>query len=75
MAPSSKLERDIIDYRNSLAYLEMRLILAKILWNFDLSLEEESKHWTSQRLHLVWRKGPLMVKLTPVGKAGKVKSG
>ncbi|KAF7514204.1 hypothetical protein GJ744_004529 [Endocarpon pusillum] len=59
----------------SLAYLEMRLILAKVLWNFDLSLEEESKHWTNQRMHIVWRKGPLMVKLTPVDRTEKVKSG
>ncbi|ERF68132.1 hypothetical protein EPUS_06944 [Endocarpon pusillum Z07020] len=58
-----------------LAHLEMRLILAKVLWNFDLSLEEESKHWTNQRMHIVWQKGPLMVKLTPVDRTEKVKSG
>jgi hypothetical protein len=53
----------------------MRIILAKVLWNFDLSLEKESKHWTNQRLFLVWHKGPLMVKLTPVDRTEKVKSG
>jgi hypothetical protein len=44
----------------------MRLILAKVVWNFDLSLEEESKRWRDQKAHLIWVKGPLMVKLTPV---------
>jgi len=53
----------------------MRLILAKILWNFDLSLEEESKQWRQQRLHLLWSKGPLMVRLTPVERTQKVESG
>lgn len=44
----------------------MRLILAKILWNFDLELQEESQRWNEQKMHIIWVKGPLMVKLTPV---------
>jgi hypothetical protein len=44
----------------------MRLIMAKVLWNFDLSIEESSRNWKDQKAHLVWAKGPLMVKLTPV---------
>jgi hypothetical protein len=53
----------------------MRLVIAKILWNFDLSLEEESRNWLKQKVYLIWAKPPLMVKLTPVrpmetGKAG-----
>lgn len=47
----------------------MRLTLAKILWNFDLELQEKSKRWNEQSVHLVWVKGPLMVKLTPVKRA------
>ncbi|KFX86931.1 hypothetical protein O988_09454, partial [Pseudogymnoascus sp. VKM F-3808] len=30
----------------SLAYAEMRLILARLLWNFDLKLVDDSKDWT-----------------------------
>ena len=54
----------------NLAYVEMRLILAKLLWHFDWELEGEEKEkggeWTDQRVYLIWAKGPLMVKLTPV---------
>jgi hypothetical protein len=53
----------------------MRLILAKVLWNFDLSLEQESENWTNQKLQLTWRRGPLMVKLAPVKRTGKGVSG
>jgi hypothetical protein len=59
----------------SLAYLEMRLILAKILWNFDLSLQPECKHWNIQKVNLLWSKGPLMVKLTPVERVETIKTG
>lgn len=46
----------------NLAYHEMRLILAKVLWNFDLKLTEESQDWAeSQRTFALWEKPPLMV--------------
>lgn len=51
---------------HSLANVEMRIILAKMLWHFDLRLEEESKYWTNQKVYLIWAKPPLKVKLTPV---------
>jgi len=51
----------------ALAYAEMRLIMARLIWNFDLELAAGSEEWgTEQRAYLVWEKGPLMVKLTPV---------
>ena len=52
----------------NLAYVEMRLILAKLLWHFDWALEEQQngREWTDQRVYMLWAKGPLMVKLTPV---------
>jgi hypothetical protein len=28
--------------------MEMRLILAKLLWHFDIELEEESRDWISR---------------------------
>lgn len=50
----------------SLAYAEMRLILAQVLWNFDMELAPESDNWASQKIFSLWQKGPLYVKLTPV---------
>jgi hypothetical protein len=53
----------------------MRLILAKLIWNFDMSLEEESKGWTNQKARFVWLKGPLMVKLRPMKRTQTAKAG
>lgn len=51
---------------NSLAYAEMRLILAHVLWNFDMELSAESENWADQKIFSLWEKGPLYVKLTLV---------
>ncbi len=51
----------------SLAYIEMRIILARVLWNFDIRIAEDSLDWMSkQRVYNFWEKGPLNVYLTPV---------
>ena len=51
----------------NLAYAEMKVILARILWNFDLELCEQSKEWAENLVvYLIWAKEPLMVKATPV---------
>nr|UBX54535.1 cytochrome P450 [Aspergillus sp.] len=47
----------------NLAYAEMRLILARVLWNFDLELCEESLSWNDQKIYEVWAKPALMCKL------------
>jgi hypothetical protein len=47
----------------SLAYHEMRLVLATIIWHFDLELCEESDGWLNQKVFAIWQKGPLIVKL------------
>lgn len=47
----------------SLAYHEMRLILAMVLYSFDLSLCGESKNWNDQKVFTLWEKPPLMVAL------------
>ncbi|KAH8838541.1 hypothetical protein MCOR27_008396 [Pyricularia oryzae] len=49
----------------NLAYHEMRLIFAKLLWNFDIELCPESDNWTDQRIFTLWEKHPLMVKFKP----------
>ena len=51
----------------NLAYAEMRIILARVLFEFDLELMESSKSWLGDlKNFLLWEKDPLMVKLKPV---------
>ncbi|KAF2237590.1 cytochrome P450 [Viridothelium virens] len=49
----------------NLAYHELRLIEAKLLWSFDFHLQEESNDWLDQKAYMVWEKNPLMVTATP----------
>lgn len=45
----------------------MRLILAKILWHFDLELVDPARDWMGeQKVFALWEKGSLDVKLTAV---------
>lgn len=51
---------------NSLAYIEMRLVLARILFNFDMVLRAESRHWLeNQKAYNIWSKPPLHIRLSP----------
>lgn len=44
----------------------MRVILGRLLWNYDLVLAEDSKDWmSSQQQFLLWEKGPLNIFLKP----------
>ena len=58
--PYTKLLADCV---SSLAWAEMRLILAKVLFNFDLELAEGSEDWLDQKAYAIWEKGPLNVRL------------
>lgn len=50
----------------NLARAEMRIILARLIWRFDLELMPESKNWMEgQRIFGFWEKPPLMCKLSP----------
>jgi len=49
----------------NLAYLEMRLVIGKLIWHFDLE-NCTSANWRDQKIFMVWDKPPLMAKLTPV---------
>ncbi|KAI3324168.1 putative P450 monooxygenase [Xylariaceae sp. AK1471] len=49
----------------NLAYVEMKLVMAKLLWHFDLE-QRFPDNWGDQRAYLVWEKPPMMVKLKPV---------
>ncbi|KAL8414244.1 hypothetical protein RB594_005464 [Gaeumannomyces avenae] len=50
----------------NLAYVEMRVIVARILLRFDIELTPETPlNWLEdQRAFIVWKKSPMMVKLT-----------
>lgn len=69
--PSTLLFLSLFDLTNidnvaSLAYAEMRLLLCRLIWNFDLRLDEASKDWMdNNRLYTLWEKGPLKIYLTP----------
>ncbi|KAK1958659.1 cytochrome P450 [Colletotrichum sublineola] len=49
----------------NLAMSEMRVILAKVIWNFDMEIADDSRNWADQELYGLWKKGPLNVRLTP----------
>ena len=44
----------------------MRLILARILYAFDLELVNKDVDWFDQKVGTLWEKPPLPVYLTPV---------
>lgn len=51
----------------NLAYAEMRLILARLIWNFDIELCGESDNWVEGiKVFMIYQRPPLKVKLTPV---------
>jgi averantin hydroxylase len=51
----------------NLAYAEMRLILAKVLFNFDLELDEgKTGQWLDQKVFTLWEKKPLWVRVRTV---------
>lgn len=47
----------------SLAIVEFRMVIAHLIWNFDMKLREESKDWIDQKVFLIWDKGDLLVEL------------
>lgn len=50
----------------SLAYAEMRTILARLIFNFDVMLAPGMDEWMkTQKVFSMWQKPPLMVHLTP----------
>jgi len=47
-----------------MAWAEINSILARLVWNFDMELQEESAHWgEKQKVYILWDKPSLMVKL------------
>ncbi|KAF2756359.1 putative cytochrome P450 [Pseudovirgaria hyperparasitica] len=50
----------------NLARMEMRLIMAQILWHFDIALAPNNVELPKQKIYVVWDKTPLWVHLKPV---------
>ncbi|KAL6706318.1 hypothetical protein ACN47E_005608 [Coniothyrium glycines] len=48
----------------SLAWAELRTILARLVWRFDIQLEDgEAAKWDAQKVHVMWQKTGLVVRL------------
>lgn len=43
----------------------MRLILARMVFNFDMELDQPEKDWMDQKVFGLWDKPELMIKLKP----------
>ena len=51
----------------NLALSEMRIVLAKLIWHFDMELAEPDIDWLRvQHVYGLWDKEPLLVKLKPL---------
>ncbi|KAK6071335.1 cytochrome p450 [Seiridium cupressi] len=50
----------------NLAFSEMRLIMCRLLFSFDLELAPGQEDWLNQKVYTSWEKKPLMVKLRPI---------
>ena len=50
-----------------LAWLQMRVILARFVWNFDLKVPESTVplKWSSQKVYMTWVKKPILAKISP----------
>lgn len=64
MSRSLSIYRAATDIEQHLAMAEMRAILARVLWHFDISLCKESENWDQQKVFLLWDKPDLMVRLS-----------
>jgi hypothetical protein len=60
-------EQELNHNRDSLAFAEMRLILSRIVFDFDMQLGIGSHDWIGrQRTYPLWSRMPLNVHCTPV---------
>ena len=65
MQPFSVGPRNCIG--RALAYAEMRVVLARLVWGFDWELTEGSRGWAAvQRVWMVYQKPQMWVRMKPV---------
>lgn len=48
----------------NIAHMELRTILSRLIWNFDMELVPATGDWLDQTGFIVWHRHPLMVRLT-----------
>ncbi|TLD07867.1 hypothetical protein PgNI_11085 [Pyricularia grisea] len=54
-----------------LAWAELRMFVAKVIWHFDVVVCPESEDWiVGQKTYISYQKGPMMCKFTPVAARG-----
>lgn len=50
------------DIQNSLAWMELRTTLARLLWKYDLQLVDNKLDWhRDSQMHTLWKKPKLLV--------------
>lgn len=54
-----------------LAYAEMRIIVARVLWEFDIQLADQKDRfdWGEQATYIFWEKRPLNIVVTRAKRA------
>ena len=57
---------DLTHFLHSLAQYELRLVLSRLLWEFEFELGEGCLDWMAQETYSFWLKKPLMVKVRAV---------
>ncbi|KAI2643133.1 putative cytochrome P450 monooxygenase [Xylaria nigripes] len=73
MQPFSVGPRNCIG--KNLAYAEMRLILAKIIYNFDISMVTEDSEWLSRQkaYDFFWEAEAVNIRLKPIERSNEIK--
>lgn len=61
--PSESLANGVLEI-NSLALMELRVILAKMLWTYDMHAVNPEANWLNQKAFVLWEKPELMLKYT-----------
>ncbi|KAF3762157.1 cytochrome P450 [Cryphonectria parasitica EP155] len=56
----------------SLAYMEAKITLSRLIMVFDMELMPESADWSRQKVFLLWEKRPLYVRLTQRSEGGNL---
>lgn len=51
--------------KQPLVMAEIKAILARIVWHFDLEPDGQSTDWNQQKVFILWEKHPLFVKVIP----------
>lgn len=53
------------NYEPTLAFVDIRSVLTRIMWKFDMKLQEDSQYWDDQKVFTLWQKPQLNIKLSP----------